>query len=454
MGEWNLRPRRVSAYFGRRNPVRSADLRLRLHGPGAKAYVAKDFRQIESEVGTLSPPLRDLVDIGAAAYLSDMFIPPEQSFYREIEVVIEVRDIDTWRPLSPLIDDALSFLMQSPMHLEFIEGESDGLDEEVAPPTTEFDHVVCLSGGLDSFAGVLTLGSRSRILLVSQFNSNLMKGIQTRVADRLQDDMENLTHVCLKIGQKKLGAQKYSVQPSRSFMYLALAGSAAIATRTSEVLMFENGPMAVGIPYTPARFHTRTVHPIFLDMMQQILRGIPGGSSIRLENPFQSLTKSEVVTQPPISKIRTGLAATCSCSHYWWVRTRRSSFERPSFKGWHCGWCLPCIHRRLSVLNAGCQEEDDEYLVSALDEYPFTSIPERYSVEALMNVMDLLSFARSFRDQDNNELFEKFPGIFFETERLALDDVLDMHRRLASQVSEVFESHGNQRLREDLLRIS
>lgn len=454
MGERGLNRQSVSAYFSDRDPVRGQHIPLKLHGEHTRVTVGHDFRQIEEVVGPLPPPIKDLIDLAAAAYMADMFIPPDDSFFRELDLTVEVRDSNLWESLVDPVERTLSFLFRSPVHVSFVAGKEPPRSQK-ASERVQFDAVVCLSGGLDSYVGALTMKGQ-KLLFISQFNSTQLAGLQSTVASRLLEADGDDVHLRVNVGQergasrKSLGSQKYAVQPSRSFLFLALAGAAAIVTEAKQILMFENGPMALGVPYTPSRFNTRTVHPVFLDMMQQILQRMPNGGSVQLENPFQEFTKAEILSRAPRSDLIRALPSTCSCSRRWRVRIMKKNLKRPGFKGWHCGICLPCVHRQLAVLRAGLSDHDDEYLVDVLHEYPFEDPAGTTAAEALINVRDLVVFAWKFRDWTNEDLLSSFPDLIFDSDRMTPIEAIRTYRRMADDVLQTLAEHGNTELRTEV----
>ncbi len=434
---------------------------LRMHGTHPRVNVADDFRQVEEHVGSLSPSLKDLIDIASAVYVADMFHPPDASFYREMELQVQVRNLQLWEELADLLGEALSFLTQSPFHVGFVAGKEESHNQMRPKAKSQADSVVCFSGGLDSYAGAASLLQRqTAVLLVSQSNSSQLSSVQRKVGSYLLAASESSSHILATVGQSRgsgrgaLGSQKYAVQPTRSFLFLALAGAAAMTIEARHLFMFENGPIALGIPYTQARFNTRTVHPLFLDYMQQILSKMPDGDSLLLENPFGAMTKAEITSTILGSRFQNGVKLTSSCSRRWRVHLDKKRLGKNGFKGWHCGMCLPCIHRRISVLRAGLESEDDAYLVDVLSEYPFRGMTDTIAAEALLNVRDLLSYAGQFNRLPDAELFERYPDLFFESDRLSPGEAVRVYRRMAQQTLEELHAHGNTQLREDAERVS
>ncbi len=172
-------------------------------------------------------------------------------------------------------------------------------------------------------------------------------------------------------------------------------------------------------------------------------------------NPFQSMTKAEVISTIDESRFSEGIRQTASCSQRWRARIPKESLGRPDFAGWHCGFCLPCIHRRVGMLRAGFSElDDDSYLVDILAEYPFGRLPDRLAAEALINVRDLMVFAAEVARRPPAEMYETYPDLYFETDRMTPGEALAVYRRMAVEVLDVFKTFGNDRLAEDARRLT
>jgi hypothetical protein len=109
----------------------------------------------------------------------------------------------------------------------------------------------------------------------------------------------------------------------------------------------ENGFISINPPLTPGRLgalSTRTAHPIFLGMFQQLLDAAQ--LRVRVMNPYQFMTKGEMLQQAADQAFLTDHASqTTSCGR----------FARSGFK--HCGRCVPCLVRRASFHAWGEHDE-------------------------------------------------------------------------------------------------
>ena len=125
-------------------------------------------------------------------------------------------------------------------------------------------------------------------------------------------------------------------------MFLGTAAVAAAAGGTDDVLINENGVMAVHAPMTAARvgsLSTRTASPSLLDAFSSLASSALG-RPVRAHNLLQTDTKPEVVVRGVRLGVGHALANTISC---WSIgRNRR-----------HCGYCAPCLIRRISMESHG-----------------------------------------------------------------------------------------------------
>ena len=104
--------------------------------------------------------------------------------------------------------------------------------------------------------------------------------------------------------------------------------------------MNENGFISINPPLTPMRvgsLSTRTTHPRFLGLLQQLFDAV--GLNLRIINPYRLRTKGQMLVEAADQKLLTELAhLSTSCGRY----------QRYNYR--HCGRCLPCQVRRAAFL--------------------------------------------------------------------------------------------------------
>lgn len=259
---------------------------------------------------------------------------------RQLDVSVAVSDPKFWNAHVSILLDALRFLTTDIWNMTFVEG---GV-LPVPPKNPAFpleECVALLSGGLDSLIGAvdLTLRDKKKPYLVSQVSRG-DKQKQSYFANRIAGGLSHLqlNHV---VG---FAAGNERSQRARSIIFLAYgvllatslksyAGSAVIS-----LYICENGFISINPPLTPARLgslSTRTTHPVYLALLQKLLD--TAGLRVRLENPYQFMTKGEMLVQCADQPfLRTNAHLTTSCGRY-----ARNAYT-------HCGRCVPCLIRRAS----------------------------------------------------------------------------------------------------------
>jgi hypothetical protein len=207
------------------------------------------------------------------------------------------------------------------------------------------DCVSLFSGGLDSALGVLQLvEDGARPLLVSHAYSGDAKK-QRLVHSRAFPDLPRFAAHLHPYWPASGGHD--TTMRSRSFDFLALAAagaSAVMSGRGGKMPLYvpENGFIAINPPMTSRRIgslSTRTTHPNYLRLLQEIFDGL--GVSVTIKNPYEFDTKGEMVERWKSAPMFRAMAGeTVSCGK--WKRRHKQ-----------CGRCLPCLIRRASFYAAG-----------------------------------------------------------------------------------------------------
>jgi 7-cyano-7-deazaguanine synthase in queuosine biosynthesis len=264
---------------------------------------------------------------------------------REFELSIAVADPDFWNAQASKLSQTLGFLTTDIWCLTFVEG---GLYP--TPPAQreqpKNDCVVLLSGGLDSLIGAIDLSSSGRKpLAVSQ----TVRGDASKQIQFAQSIGGGLRHFQVNHNADVPDPENPPTQRARSLVFLAyatlIATSLELYGKGSEVDVFicENGFIAVNPPLTGARIgslSTRTAHPQFLKMVQDLL--VAAGLRVRISNPYRATTKGEMMAGcRDQAVLGTFASQSTSCGR----------FLRFGYR--HCGRCMPCQIRRAAFLKAG-----------------------------------------------------------------------------------------------------
>lgn len=320
----------------------------------------------------------DLIILAVHVYAADTRISrtseSQDTWTRELRLVIPVSKVDVWNNAQPLLSKLLNFLTGDRWTIDFRERPAKYSSLIQRDPKSIFGHtftsISLFSGGLDSLIGAIDLLENGKIPL---FISHAGDGATSKA----QDDCFNE----LKAAYKKLpfdrlrfwlnipggifkGVEGEDSTRGRSFLFFALGVLAGSGIAPKFVLQVpENGLIALNVPLDPLRLgslSTRTTHPFYMQCWNELLQtlGIDG----KLENPYWNRTKGEMVTgcaNPKLLETITPLSLSCSS---------------PTKGRWtgkstgHCGYCLPCLIRRASL-----QKDSTKYSIQNLNAKPLNT---------------------------------------------------------------------------------
>lgn len=291
----------------------------------------------------------DFLTLALAATVADTAAPRHTSpdgWTRDLTLDIALADPEQWAPHLPLLVQALQFLTTDRWHIDLDSNPAPvpftAARDAHAPPG---DCVALLSGGLDSLIGGIDLVAKNKKPV---FVSHTVRGDrenQELFANKID---ANLLQLGLNHNADTAGlvpAHETS-QRARSLIFIAY-GALVATTITSDqpvdLFVNENGYISINPPLTPMRvgsFSTRTAHPHFLNLIQQLFDAV--GLNVRLTNPYRLRTKGQMLTDCKDQDLLKELASeSTSCGRY----------QRYNYT--HCGRCLPCQVRRASFMEWG-----------------------------------------------------------------------------------------------------
>jgi 7-cyano-7-deazaguanine synthase in queuosine biosynthesis len=328
--------------------------------PGSPHHVGSKLKELLlREHIALSPAAEDCLAAAVLAYTADVRISRTDGFdgwTRDIHLHLAVRDLDRWASVAGTFVRMLSFLTGDHWELSLRRapdtyGELSRGRELVSPSPTGAR--ACLfSGGLDSYAGAIDELERSgHVLLVGHYRAGDGPTSKSQVAawHHLQRVYGKEATPYFRIWIDPPHGDTRSSETTtrgRSVLFLALGAALAEAAGAESLLIPENGFISLNVPLHEARsgsLSTRTTHPYFLWLWRSILVGL--GIPVTLELPFRLLTKQELIARClNLPALQQGLKDTMSCAHP--AAQRFSEAREP---GIHCGYCVPCIIRRVAI---------------------------------------------------------------------------------------------------------
>lgn len=438
---------------------------LQLNGqPNLKVDISGLDRQLMTRVPSR---FRDLIRIASYVLAADQAVKRGEEdtvdlgdrWRRDFKFVVGVEDTATWNndDLRQTLESTLSFLSDDFYTFEFVpqrESEPEQLNfgaiqDEPFLPVEGFSSVQLFSGGMDSFTGAaeeLLRHGRDIILVSHRSASKTWKLQRDLIGDlRARAPGRRLMHVAVEMTKQDDRLRRERTQRSRSFLYAALAGTVAKLVGIDAIRFYENGIIGMNLPILPQVVGgraTRTTHPEVLRGFQKIL-SLLNEAPLKVENPFEFLTRAEVIQRLHAAGAVDLLSHTVSCAH-----VHKSSTMHP-----HCGVCSQCVDRRVSALAAGHADHDpaEGYAVDILlGKHPSDPTRRLVDIERTM-VVGYVEAADRYRDIATPiEMQRRVPEITRAllgiTERYgcdadeALRRVHDLHRRHGAGVDAAIQS--------------
>jgi hypothetical protein len=288
----------------------------------------------------------DFLSIALAAFAADRFVlrnNSEDGWTRVIALDIALQRPQLWRPQAKRLASTLRFLTGDIWYLSFRAGGS--VSPEFDSRLTDRNAVCLFSGGLDSLLGALKLlEDGQRPLLVSQGSPKEITP-QKYLCNKIKMEPHRFEG---RVNEKWRPPYEGSTR-GRSLIFFAYGVLAASALRINEVIVPENGLIAVNPPLTRRRLgslSTRTTHPYFLSELSSVLQAV--GIDVRLRNIFEGATKGQMLAESRYPQIETLASASYSCG-------------KGKRKNGQCGRCIPCLIRRAAFHKAGIRDRTKPY---------------------------------------------------------------------------------------------
>lgn len=306
---------------------------------------------------------RDFMDIAVAVYIADELVKRETAadrWTRDFDLIVPVAKPDNWQRASSSLTSTLKFLSQDRFKFEWLERSTmpDGRRHRQSLPEG-FDTVCLFSGGVDSLLGAHKLLAEGRkVLLVGHqaepTTASAQKDLFQFLTGKYGDQAALIQCRVARSGNEThRHALPDKIEDShrpRSFLFLALAVTIAKTAGINSVFIPENGLIALNPPLQRSRagsHSTRTVHPIYL---QRLLRTLQSSEVYhgKIRNPFLYVSKTDMLRNLDPSMID-AVKRSVSCSH---------PSQHKDEKVVHCGYCVPCLHRRAAMMTCGLDDPD------------------------------------------------------------------------------------------------
>ncbi len=400
-------------------------------------------------VANIHPVLVDLLEIATYVYCADQATTRGgdtsrdygAKWRRHFHFHIPVREPDAWSSKAVLtaLRDTLGFLSDDEYeftfeklsepppvsrYLDFDTGEASGFNAE---------KVVLFSGGLDSLGGAIQeIIAGKTVALVSH---RPVAKIDTRQRALLNDLGQKFSrkpfHVPVWANKDKALGREFT-QRTRSFLYASLAAVVARISDLWKIYFYENGVISINLPISPQVVGgraTRTTHPQVLNGFSDIFTAL-FQKPFTVENPFQWMTKAQVVQSIREAGCGDLIKHSISCTHVWEMTKLKT----------HCGVCSQCIDRRFATLSAGCSDEEDPEEMYKVD----LLRGERTTGDHRTMLESYVRTAKRVKDMSDSTFFSEFGEVhrvIRQIQGMSIDDaasrILDLYKRHATEVCDV-----------------
>lgn len=409
------------------------------HGIGGALTSLSKLGLYPSEIGA------DLLVFAAHVHAADTRISRAQqsqdSWTREMRLVVPVSDPAHWMAAAPTLKKMLDFLTGDRWTIDFRNRPPRFVTlVQPAPPSSvspPFDCVSLFSGGLDSLIGAIDLLEDGVVpLLVSHFGEGATSDAQNKLFSGLKQKYENVGFERLRVGMTfddglVVGSASENSTRGRSFLFFALGVFAGTGLgRHFTLRVPENGLIALNVPLDPLRLgsnSTRTTHPYYMARWNDLLRELGIDGEVR--NPYWNHTKGEMASGCRSPALLKKLATdSLSCSSPTKGRWQGRGIQ-------HCGYCLPCLIRRAALVAAwGDGKDGTTYTVPDLHARPLDTREStgkqvrsfQYAIERLRDNPQLA-----------NLLIHKPGSLSDEAPRL--DQLADVYRRGLGEVARLVD---------------
>jgi 7-cyano-7-deazaguanine synthase in queuosine biosynthesis len=319
----------------------------------------------------LSKSCRDFLDFATCVYILDELVPREKmadGWTRPFELLFPVHEPARWDAAAESLESMLWTLSGDEYQFAFAQAtafQSLGSHRRNLPGG--YDTVCLFSGGMDSLLGAYRLlAAHKRVLLVGHQADPTAASVQSELAAQLAaifppvDGLPRFRLIQCRVARSMSQDQGFALPRKceethrpRSLLFLSLAIAVAGQTRIKEIHLPENGLIALNPVLQKSRIgtlSTRTAHPLFLEKFSDLTRqlGIFEGA---IRNPFLYMSKTDMLSRDSLDhKLKPLLLRSVSCA-------RPNKYKDRAVR--HCGYCIPCLYRRISMMDLGLDRARD-----------------------------------------------------------------------------------------------
>ncbi len=414
----------------------------------------------------VTPELRDFIEVASVINYADRYCirKEREKWCRNIEINISLRCPEKFKLIKSDLELCLTILSgdnflfnvnKIDSNLSYpLRSRKNKRKKEIQKLLDQLTHIVLISGGQDSSIAAYDYLQKGKVPFFVRIDTHDKANPQKLLK---QANKEGVNYFYLNQKITKLDATifkgnsfpKETSQRLRSFYFLSVATTIAATTNIKEVNINENGIMAIHLPLDISRsssFSTRTAYPPYLYQFSQIVQKWLGIDEFEIRNKWILKTKKEVISSGLENKLEKVICNSTSCAHAAIVQNiakihkKKINYIKSDGSDLHCGYCFPCILRRISMSNSGLGDKDVFYVMNPFGEMIVDAETSKFNFlqESKSAILSLIRFSKLFREKNTTELTSEYPQIYecaFALDDINLvNDIVDMYKRFSNEV--------------------
>lgn len=307
---------------------------------------------------------RDFLDLAVSVYIADEVSARKYApdgWNRDFDFIFPVKEPSRWDASTGLITATLAKLSGDDFKFTWPERSAlplIGRHRRGIP--RNYDTVCLFSGGIDSLLGAHNLISQGKkVLLVGHQADPTAASAQKTLAGAILKNYPGKVHLIqCRVARSTISRPRFSLPEKieethrpRSLLFLAIAITVARAAKIDELYIPENGLIALNSPLQVSRIgalSTRTAHPAFLGLFLDSVSRV-GAYQGAIRNPFLYESKTDMLRALDPA-LKAAVLRSVSCA-------RPSRYKDKKVR--HCGYCVPCIYRRVALMAADLDSPQD-----------------------------------------------------------------------------------------------
>ena len=339
---------------------------------------------------------RDFLDFATCVYILDELVLREKApngWTRAFDVLFPVHEPSRWEAAAETLESMLWTLAGDEYKFVFPASTAlQHLGSHRRHLPRGYDAVCLFSGGMDSLLGAYKLLTEGkRLLLMGHQANGTAASAQSALAAQLNEmfppvnRLPRLRLIQCRAARSMAETQRFALPEKseethrpRSLLFLSLAVAVAGVTKIEEIYIPENGLIALNPALQKSRLgtlSTRTAHPLFLSKFSALAHDLGVFKGI-IKNPFLYMSKTDMLSPDTVDpKLLPLLQRSVSCA-------RASRYKDKGVR--HCGYCVPCLYRRASMMELALDSPND-YAFNVFCDLPAMSPLTQLDVRALVS---------------------------------------------------------------------